>query len=290
MGHIRNLGLLLKSPGNFQRGLDALRSFPSYRRIDDYASSHGESHNIVACLTLMLGEGIIATGAAAWLVQRVMQDSAIAPMFSSFSGKYGAIHSAHNSMLHKWHREEAIAAAADHTSSVSGSGGGLQHPSSTAGMSRTETHTDASAPYKRIVRVSCPGEPVALTTPRSTKASSALAQEAEHQDMQSMLQSTLEDYAQIDVPALPTRSSDCPSTMSASAVAHAKLLSAAKKKANTEAQLATNAAKVTNSSAKKASKKATLARKTAQDVGQAKGKMSAVSGSSTQPIVIDYKQ
>ena len=75
LGQIRCLGLLIKSSSDFQRSLDSLKSFPSYHRLDNYVSSHGpESHNIVACLTVLLGEGIFAAGAAAWLAERLMRD------------------------------------------------------------------------------------------------------------------------------------------------------------------------------------------------------------------------
>ena len=199
LGLIRDLGLLLRAPRDFQRGVSSLAAFPSYRRISDYASSHSsESHNIVACLTLLLSEGLLAAGASAWLAEKLMQDppsySSVSPMFSSFSGKYSAIRSTRNSHLRKWRREEALAASADNASSVSGSGG-AQRPSSTAGLSRTESRLNLSAPYRGVVRVNRPGEPLALAAPCSTKASSALAQEAEHQDMQSMLQTSLDDFA-----------------------------------------------------------------------------------------------
>ena len=294
LGLIRDLGLLLKAPRDFQRGVGSLATFPSYRRISDYAASHSqESHNIVACLTLLLSEGLLAAGATAWLAEKLMQDppsySSVSPMFSSFSGKYNAVRSARNSHLRRWRREEALAASADNASSVSGSGG-AQRPSSTAGLSRTESRLNSSAPYRGVVRVSRPGEPLALAAPRSTKASSALAQEAEHQDMQSMLQSTLDGFAQVlpdpAAPAAPA-ATPRPPVRSAAASANARLLKAAKKKADSEASSAVSAAlgahKVAIKAKKKASEKVSAARK----VGKPQGKKPAAPGSSSMPIVVD---
>ena len=292
LGLIRDLGLLLKAPRDFQRGVGSLATLPSYRRISDYAASHHtESHNIVACLTLLLSEGLLAAGASAWLAEKLMQDppsySSVSPMFSSFSGKYQAVRSARNSHLRKWRREEALAASADQASSVSGSGG-VRRPGSTAGVSRTESRLNSSAPYKGVVRVSRPGEPLALAAPRSTKASSALAQEAEHQDMQSMLQSTLDDFASAPAaPADPPSAADRPPVRSAAASANARLLKAAKRKADSEANSAVAAALSSHKVATKAKKNAAVKVSAAKNVGKPRGKKSTAPGSSSAPIVID---
>ena len=291
LGLIRDLGLLLKAPRDFQRGVGSLSPFPSYRRISDYAASHpSESHNIVACLTLLLSEGLLAAGASAWLAEKLMQDppsySSVSPMFSSFSGKYGAVRSARNSHLRKWRRDEALAASADKASSVSGSGG-VQRPSSTAGLSRTESRYNASAPYKGVVRVNRPGEPLALAAPRSTRASTALAQEAEHQDMQSMLQSTLDHFtSEIPEPeAAPPVVK--PPLHSTAAVVHARALRTAKRKADSEASSAVAAAKEADALAKSTRLRAKTKVTAAKNVGKTKGKKPAVPGSSSAPIVID---
>ena len=292
LGLIRDLGLLLKAPRDFQRGVSSLAAFPSYRRISDYASSHSsESHNIVACLTLLLSEGLLAAGASAWLAEKLMQDppsySSVSPMFSSFSGKYGAVRSARNSHLRKWRREEALAASADQASSVSGSGS-AQRPSSTARLSRTESRLNSSAPYRGVVRVNRPGEPLALAAPRSTKASSALAQEAEHQDMQSLLQSTLDDFAQVlPVPAAPPVAGPKPHVKSAAASVEARVLRNAKKKADSDASSAVAVALEADKLATKAKKRASVKLAAAKNVGKPKGKKAAVPGSSSKPIVID---
>ena len=292
LGLVRDLGLLLKAPRDFQRGVGSLATFPSYRRISDYAASHSrESHNIVACLTLLLSEGLLAAGATAWLAEKLMQDppsySAVSSMFSSFSGKYSAVRSARNSHLRKWRREEALAASADNASSVSGSGGALR-PSSTAGLSRTESRLNSSAPYRGVVRVSRPGEPLALAAPRSTKASSALAQEAEHQDMQSMLQSTLDDFTHaIPDPAAPPVTGPKPHIKSAAASVEARVLRNAKKKADSEASSAIAVALEADKIAVRAKKRATVKLTAAKSVGKPRGKKAAVPGSSSKPIVID---
>ena len=292
LGLVRDLGLLLKAPRDFQRGVGTLTAFPSYRRISDYVTSHAsESHNIVACLTLLLSEGLLAAGASAWLAEKLMQDppsySSVSPMFSSFSGKYTAVRSARNSHLRKWRREEALAASADQASSVSGSGG-ARRPSSTAGLSRTESRLNSSTPYRGVVRVSRPGEPLALAAPRSTKASSALAQMAEHQDMQSMLQSTLDEFA--SAPAAPPNPPDAahrPPIRSAAASANARLLKAAKRKANSDASSAVAVARKADAVAKKKKVKAASLVSAARKVGKPQGKTSAAPGSSSKPIVID---
>ena len=293
LGLIRDLGLLLKAPRDFQRGVGSLSSFPSYRRVSDYAASHSlESHNIVACLTLLLSEGLLAAGASAWLAEKLMQDppsySSVSPMFSSFSGKYGAIRSARNSHLRKWRRDEALAASADRASSVSGSGG-VQRPSSTAGLSRTESRYNAPAPYQGVVRVNRPGEPLALAAPRSTKASSALAQEAEHQDMQSLLQSTLDNFSLVHpAPAdPPPAAGPKPHIKSAAASASARVLRNAKKKAASDASSAIAAAKEADMVYRKAQKKAAATVSAAKTVGKPRGKKSAAPGSVSKPIVID---
>ena len=82
----------------------------------------------------------------------------------------------------------------------------------------------SSTPYRGIVHVHRPSEPVALAAPRSTKASSALAQEAKHQDMRSMLQSTLDDFAQEDAPDAPTPVPKRKSRITAAASAEARVL------------------------------------------------------------------
>ena len=269
--------------------LDVPRSPRAGHGSNNYAASHAsESHNIVACLTLLLSEGLLAAGASAWLAEKLMQDppsySSVSPMFSSFSGKYSAVRSARNSHLRKWRREEALAASADQASSVSGSGG-ARRPSSTAGLSRTESRLNSSAPYRGVVRVSRPGEPLALAAPRSTKASSALAQEAEHQDMQSMLQSTLDDFASAAPPIPDT--AHRPPVRSAAASANARLLKAAKKKAESEASSAVAVALKADAIAKKKKVKAASLVSAAKKVGQPRGKKSAAPGSSSKPIVID---
>ena len=290
LGLVRDLGLLLKAPRDFQRGVGSLSSFPSYRRISDYAASHSlESHNIVACLTLLLSEGLLAAGASAWLAEKLMQDppsySSVSPMFSSFSGKYGAVRSARNSHLRKWRRDEALAASADQVSPVSGSGG-VQRPSSTAGLSRTESRFNSSAPYQGIVHVNRPGEPLALAAPRSTKASSALAQEAEHQDMQSMLQSTLDGFAS-KIPEPDAPPADKPPLHSTAATVHARVLRNAKKKADSEASSAVAVAKEADALAKSTKRHAKTKLAAAKNVGKTKGKRSDAAGSSSKPIVID---
>ena len=292
LGLIRDLGLLLKAPRDFQRGVGSLATFPSYRRINDFASSHpSESHNIVACLTLLLSEGLLAAGASAWLAEKLMQDppsySTVSPMFSSFSGKYSAVRSARNSHLRKWRREEALAASADRASSVSGSGG-VQRPSSTAGLSRTESRLNSSAPYKGVLRVNRPGEPLALAAPRSTRVSSALAQEAEHQDMQSMLQSSLDDFALVlPNPAAPPAAGPRPHIKSAAASIEARALRTAKKKADSEASSAVTVAIEADKLAVKAKKRASTKLSTAKKVGKPRGKKAAEPGSSSKPIVVD---
>ena len=292
LGLIRDLGLLLKAPRDFQRGVSSLASFPSYRRISDYAASHSsESHNIVACLTLLLSEGLLAAGASAWLAEKLMQDppsySSVSPMFSSFSGKYSAVRSARNSHLRKWRREEALAESADRASSASGSGG-VRRPSSTAGLSRTESRLNSSAPYKSILRVNRPGEPVALAAPRSTKASSALAAEAEHQDMQSLLQSTLDDFAVTHpAPAPDPPAASKPRVRSAAASTEARILRNAKKKADSDASSAVAVAKEANLVAAAASKRARTKISAAKKVGKPTGKKPTAPGSSSRPIVID---
>ena len=292
LGLIRDLSLLLKAPRDFHRGVGSLATFPSYRRIKDYASSHpSESHNIVTCLTLLLGEGLLAAGASAWLAEKLMQDppsySSVSPMFSSFSGKYSAVRSARNSHLRKWRREEALAESADRASSASGSGG-VRRPSSTAGMSRTESRLNSSAPYRSILRVNRPGEPVALAAPRSTKASSALAAEAEHQDMQSLLQSTLDDFAVTHpAPAPDPPAASRPRVKSAAASTEARILRNAKRKADSDASSAVAVAKGANLVAAAATKRARTKLSAAKNVGKPRGKTTAAPGSSSKPIVID---
>ena len=221
-----------------------------------------------------------------------MQDppsySLVSPMFSSFSGKYSAVRSARNSHLRKWRREEALAASADQASSVSGSGG-ARRPSSTAGLSRTESCLNSSAPYRGVVCVNRPGEPLALAAPRSTKASSALAQEAEHQDMQSMLQATLEEFMPAPpAPADPLPAAGLkPSIKSAAASVKSRILRNAKKKADSDASSAVAAAVEADTIAKKAKKRAKASVSAAKNVGKPRGKKSGVSGSSSKPIVID---
>lgn len=156
LGQIRGLGLLLKSPPDFQRSLDSLKSFPSYRRLDDlHTSRRSESHNIITCLTLLLSEGVLAASTATWLAKRIMQD------------------------------------------------------------------------------------------PRSTRASSALAMEAEHQDMQSMLQTTLDDFAlEAPAPPPPPHPGKRPkaSVVPAATSSDARVLRNAKRKADSEASSAVAAA------------------------------------------------
>ena len=127
-----------------------------------------------------------------------------------------------------------------------------------------------------------------MAAPRSTKASSALAAEAEHQDMQSLLQSTLDDFAVTHpAPAPDPPAASKPPVKSAAASTEARILRNAKRKADSDASSAVAVAKEANLVAAAATKRARTKLSAAKNVGKPRGKKAAAPGSSSKPIVID---
>ena len=106
--------------------------------------------------------------------------------------------------------------------------------------------------------------------------------------MQSLLQSTLDDFAvthQTPAPDPPAASK--PRIRSAAASAEARMLRNAKKKADSDASSAVAAAKEASLVAAAATKRARTKLSAAKKVGKPTGKKPAAPGSSSKPIVID---
>lgn len=84
MGHIHDLGLLLKVPHNFQCGLSNLKILPSYCCMSDHVASHNNSSQVHIVLSVLLSEGLLATGTTAWLAKYSMAKPQHIPALLAF--------------------------------------------------------------------------------------------------------------------------------------------------------------------------------------------------------------
>ena len=104
--YVYSLGVRLTSPSDYDTALSALRALPSFHRVASWVITNNKVTSALRILPVLLEEGLINPGAAAWLAVAVEShptlSSLLHPYFTSFPRRSASVWVSCNKFLHSF--------------------------------------------------------------------------------------------------------------------------------------------------------------------------------------------
>ena len=104
--YVRCLGVRLSAPSEYDTALSDLRGLPSFHRVASWVISNNKIPSALRILPVLLEEGLINPGAAAWLAVAVESHPTLSallqPFFIAFPRRSASVWDARNKFLHSF--------------------------------------------------------------------------------------------------------------------------------------------------------------------------------------------
>ena len=104
--YVYSLGVCMTSPSDYDTALSALRALPSFHRVASWVITNNKVTSALRILPILLEEGLINPGAAAWLAVAVEShptlSSLLHPYFTSFPQRSASVWASRNKFLHSF--------------------------------------------------------------------------------------------------------------------------------------------------------------------------------------------
>ena len=105
-GYVYSLGVCLTSSSEYDTALAALRALPSFHHVASWVVTNNKVKPALRILPILLEEGLIHPGAAAWLAVAVESHPTLSalvhPFFTSFPWRSASVWASHNKFLHSY--------------------------------------------------------------------------------------------------------------------------------------------------------------------------------------------